>query len=492
MKRLCLFAGYDCNGIVDDYVIEYVKELSKYSDVHYLADSDMADEELEKLTPFVISARANRHGEYDFGSYSRLLKNIVGWEEAVKYDEVLFVNDSCYLIGSLENVFAKMELKQCDWWGLQATKGISKTRYKYSNSFKKPIPLDIVKTRLMSKYQSETDFDFLIGSYFLGFRKSVITAQVFNNFIQSISKERNKLNIIRRYEIGLTKLLISNGFSFDTYMDHLYPFHPIFTEQYFKMVKNGFPLLKRFFLTQNHYSIPNLYQWEQRIKEIYPNLNVDVINRNLVRVCDERVLYESLHKYPKRFGRIKHMLWSMIKTIRFNFLCHRIICRLGLNNFFSKLYKFYVRLNPKFRMLDFFSDKDDRLWVFPVCAYDGSLSGNDLAVFEYIKNDNSIKKVILYRTKEIQVSGENVSQFSIHSKEAYKSLLKAGVVFIKHNTFANTLKPLKGTSRKIICLWHGIPLKRVGCAYLDFKQKLDKIKYFHNDYFFFATSMVAV
>src|SRR5690606_532310 len=72
VRRICLFAGYDADGVVDDYVVRYVRELSRHADVYYLADCWMEPEELEKLWPFVKGAWAERHGTYDFGSWSRL------------------------------------------------------------------------------------------------------------------------------------------------------------------------------------------------------------------------------------------------------------------------------------------------------------------------------------------------------------------------------------------------------------------------------------
>ena len=50
VRRACLFAGYDPDGIVDDYVVDYVTELSRHADVYYLADSTMAPQELAKLS----------------------------------------------------------------------------------------------------------------------------------------------------------------------------------------------------------------------------------------------------------------------------------------------------------------------------------------------------------------------------------------------------------------------------------------------------------
>ena len=141
VKRICLFAGYDRDGIVDDYVVAYVRELSRHADVYYLADSDMPPDELDKLRPYTKGAWAVRHGQYDFGSYSQLAGK-VGWDVIAGYDELLLVNDSCYLLRGLDDVFARMDGKACDWWGLQATKGIVATRRNPANRFQQPIPME--------------------------------------------------------------------------------------------------------------------------------------------------------------------------------------------------------------------------------------------------------------------------------------------------------------------------------------------------------------
>ena len=49
VRRACLFAGYDPDGIIDDYVVDYITELSRHADVYYLADTTMAPSELAKL-----------------------------------------------------------------------------------------------------------------------------------------------------------------------------------------------------------------------------------------------------------------------------------------------------------------------------------------------------------------------------------------------------------------------------------------------------------
>ena len=43
--------------------------------------------------------------------------------------------------------------------------------------------------------------------------------------------------------------------------------------------------------------------------------------------------------------------------------------------------------------------KFDHWWAFPVCAYDHTLAGNERAVFEEVRDDPSIKKIVLTRSR---------------------------------------------------------------------------------------------
>ena len=104
-RRVCLFAGYDADGIIDEYVVDYVRELARFADVYYLCDGHLEDGELAKLEGITQGAWAVRHAAYDFGSYSMLARELVTWDVIEQYDELLLVNDSCYLLGGLDEVF---------------------------------------------------------------------------------------------------------------------------------------------------------------------------------------------------------------------------------------------------------------------------------------------------------------------------------------------------------------------------------------------------
>lgn len=439
IRRVCLFAGYDAHGQIDDYVIELITEISRHADVYYLADSVMHDDELKKLEHITLGAWAFRHGEYDFGSYARLALQLVGWERVQTYDEVLLVNDSGYLLTGLDNIFSKMAAKKCDWWGLQATKGIAATRNAPSNQFPEKIPMSHVLEKLVRKFEDDDCYDFLIGSYFLAFRKATLeTNGVLHTLLSRVRKERNKRNIVLKYEVGLTRNLIANGHRPATFIDDLYPFHPIFTENHFKLIQEGFPLFKRYYLTENHYKSPNLWDWKSRIESVLPDVKLATAEKNLHRISNAEKLYRTLN-IPSDGS-----VWPRV-----------------------------LLTEDEFRHEDIITPKDVYSWAFPVCAFDHSFGGNERMVFEKVKNDPSIKKVILYRSKMIEVDGVNLIQVPLKSREGQQYLLESVYIFIKHTPWRNAIYPLNPNLHRFINLWHGIPLKRIGFTSLDMAGKLE-------------------
>ena len=96
-RRACLFAMYDPDGLVDDYVVAYVAELARHADVFVLADGSLQPGQLDRLSA-ATGAWVRAHGGHDFGSWSLLARELVGWEALAAYDEVLLANDSCWLL----------------------------------------------------------------------------------------------------------------------------------------------------------------------------------------------------------------------------------------------------------------------------------------------------------------------------------------------------------------------------------------------------------
>ena len=99
-----------------------MRELSRFADVYYLADCPLEAGELDKLAPYTKGRWAIRHGRYDFGSYSMLARDLVGWDVIETYDELMLANDSCYLVQPVRPRSSRRWTRTPgDWWGLQAT-----------------------------------------------------------------------------------------------------------------------------------------------------------------------------------------------------------------------------------------------------------------------------------------------------------------------------------------------------------------------------------
>lgn len=131
---------------------------------------------------------------------------------------------------------------------------------------------------------------------------------------------------------------------------------------------------------------------------------------------------------------------------------------------------------PIWRLIDVFISKDNNTWIFPVHFSDNKkFIENTRAVFEYVKKDTSIKKLIFirsgYRSFQIE-DAVNTEYVNIHSWKALKYLWKARVIFLANAiswdlTFRwNDEKdflilPLNLKRRVVVNLWHGIPLKKI-------------------------------
>lgn len=198
MKRAVVFAHYDKDELVDDYVIYYLKSLKETAqNIIFVSCGNLSDEEKSKLDGIVSHIIAEHHEEYDFGSYKRgffylkennLLENI---------DELVLANDSCFgPFYPFTEIFTEMEKKDCDFWG------ITKNNFGY-----RKVPNHFFVRRPH------------IQSYFIVLKNNTFKSDDFTNFMKSIKPENNKCVVVSNYEIGLSEMLVEMGFRYDVYID---------------------------------------------------------------------------------------------------------------------------------------------------------------------------------------------------------------------------------------------------------------------------------
>jgi lipopolysaccharide biosynthesis protein len=260
MNRTVIFAHYDKNNKIENYVIFYLKELKKIAkNIVFVSDCNLNEEEIVKLSNITHHIIAKRHGEYDFGSYK------YGYLYAkennlLNTEELILANDSCFgpLI-SFENIWNEINKKECDFWGIN---------------------------------QNDIDVDFHIQSFFMVFKENVFKNELFDNFITSIKKQENKDEIIKKYEIGLSKLLLGNGFKAQSFCN--YPSDRKVTQDL--VFNKTAPLIKK---------------WE--ILELYPKLT-KLICQKIIKRLNSAYDIDLIIDYTKKHSNKK--LKNNLKIIR--------------------------------------------------------------------------------------------------------------------------------------------------------------------------------
>lgn len=243
MRRICLFAGYNYNNIISEYVVNYLKELSKYSDVYYLANDYLPELELSKIKPYIKNGWISKHGKYDFISFSKLANTYVGWDTIDNYDELLLVNDSCMCVNSFAPIFNKMDSKNIDvWWLLFTDNSYIDKTYEVKNYF-----LDD------KNINSCVD----LGIYFVSLRSSFFKTFQFKKFLKSFEKLNNKIENYKNSERDFY-LLMQNGTKISCFYEQISSYPITCMTEAFMLIKNGFPLLNIRIFIDNISGIKNI------------------------------------------------------------------------------------------------------------------------------------------------------------------------------------------------------------------------------------------
>ena len=250
MNRLTIFSFYDPKNQIDNYVIHYLKELKKVSDIIFVTDCVLENSEIEKIENLVIQTSNFRHGEYDFGSY-KIGFNIAKKQNLLeKYNWIILANDSCYgPFCNLVPIFNKMESKNIDFWGFSLN-NVDRTPH--------------------------------LQTYFVALNSTAFSSDTFQKFISSIEPQKIRRDIIIKYEHGLTKQLSEAGFSYASFFTEKkdkFKYDP--ARKWDIMIKKGYPFMKRTLFTRNTRNHKNLKNYQRVISKYFPDYNLDLIVQNL-------------------------------------------------------------------------------------------------------------------------------------------------------------------------------------------------------------------
>ena len=276
VRRLFLFASYDKQGIVDDTVLHYLRCLSEYGDIVFVMDNIVPNAELGKLDdiPNILYKLAERHGEYDFGSYKRGFQWAQKNKILSKYDWVYLVNDSVYgPLFDIKNILENLESSGADLVGM----------IDFKNKF---TPVQV-------------------QSWFVGLSRKVANASFISNFMKNIRPQTDKQLIVLKYEVGLSQVILRHGYKMATFIsgENGDLVHRIYDKP-LEVLKEGLPFLKKTAL-MNLQGMQYLYPYTS---EIF----VDQIYHNAIRTGISLVpLSKAQYEKPKYEKSYRLTFWSI-------------------------------------------------------------------------------------------------------------------------------------------------------------------------------------
>jgi len=121
LRRLCVFSFYDAQGIVDDYVVYFLRELGRFVEtILFYSNGPLSPEAEIALRGLVNEVIVRPNEGFDVLAYKEGLERI-GFDRDGLYDEVLMVNHTCYgPVYPFSELFTAMDARSCDFWGVTA------------------------------------------------------------------------------------------------------------------------------------------------------------------------------------------------------------------------------------------------------------------------------------------------------------------------------------------------------------------------------------
>ena len=271
MKRLCIYLTFDQQNIVDEYIGYMLKELKTCVETLVVVCNALEIRQgrdiLEKYADAVF-LRENKG--FDIGGFKDALCNLIRWEEVLKYDELVLVNDSFFgPFRPMKSIFDEMELKQADFWGL------------------------IKQGRRMEAgfYYPEH-----IQSFFMTICYKMLHSKEYHEYWETMPYYTSIIEAINNYEVMFTQYFADLGFSYSTLANtEINDSSNIYNNQiqyltlpYELIKKRGFPFLKKRPIT---YYMSNMQTQENfRLAMEYieneTDYNVNLIWNNIIRTID--------------------------------------------------------------------------------------------------------------------------------------------------------------------------------------------------------------
>ncbi|MDD3242506.1 MAG: glycoside hydrolase family 99-like domain-containing protein [Eubacteriales bacterium] len=195
--RLAFFVHFDKKDRLSQSDLRYLEELRGCVDeLVFITNSMLSRSALDAAARYADRMITRENRGYDFGAWKQGLQEY-GFEKMAAFDEVILANNSCYApLMPLEHVFAKMEPRNLDFWGMTLFPECDDGSY---------ISKDIIHEH--------------VQSFFVYFSRRVIQSPAFAAFWKNLGEFNNFTDVVANGENELTWQLVQAGFQYGAFAE---------------------------------------------------------------------------------------------------------------------------------------------------------------------------------------------------------------------------------------------------------------------------------
>lgn len=198
INRLAVYAFYDPAGKVGDFVVHKLQALKPHvARLVVVVNGHVEDAGRRRLEDCGASVHVRANEGFDIWGFRHALVELLGWDEVCRFDEVLLLNSTFYgPLYPFSELFEEMGRRDADFWGLTAFKG--------------PVP---------NGFTFEGMIPFHIQSYFMAFRRRVLTNPGFRSWWERLPPLATYVDAVLKHEARFTEFLAGQGFRYALYCD---------------------------------------------------------------------------------------------------------------------------------------------------------------------------------------------------------------------------------------------------------------------------------
>lgn len=249
-EKLCVFSSFIRNGIVSESIYFQLQAICNEAyNIFFVSTVPLSESDVKRLGKICSKVIIKKNAGYDWGAY---LTGVQAGDYKLR-KQLLFMNDSIFgPLFPLSEMFQKMSKKNCDCWSI-------------TDSYEK---------------------NHHIQSYFFVINPKLLYSKEFENFWNNFKLYNNRLNVVKKYELGFSQYLVRNGFKLDAYIPYkklcwppdkkrLNATHSFWKELIFQY---RLPFIKKDFLLKNPMRIKDHSEWEHVIKN-HTDYCIDLIKK---------------------------------------------------------------------------------------------------------------------------------------------------------------------------------------------------------------------